>query len=288
MQKRNILNSPRLSELKKRRRKAFWFKILFFAFFLCIFFVFSVYISRLSKININEIQVLGNKVLDVDKIKKVVQEQINGKYLWLFPKTNIFYYPKNVIEKELQNNFKRLDNISFSIKDRKVLEVSVNERIASYTWCGVVVPTSDNNQKCYFMDADGYIFDDAPYFSPGVYFKFYGNSDGLNFESPSGVYFQKEKFSKIVELKNNLESLKLNPTSFSVDPQGRGYFYLGNSEPSFGPEIKIQMDSDFEKIFENLQAAVTTEPLKSKIKNNLSSIIYIDLRFENKVYPKFK
>jgi nucleoside-diphosphate-sugar epimerase len=39
---------------------------------------------------------------------------------------------------------------------------------------------------------------------------------------------------------------------------------------------------------ENLDAAIDTEPLKSKLKNKFSSLEYIDLRYGNKVYDKFK
>jgi hypothetical protein len=55
-----------------------------------------------------------------------------------------------------------------------------------------------------------------------------------------------------------------------------------------GPEIIFKIDSDFQKIAENLQAAITTEPLQTDFKNKYSSLLYIDLRFGNKVYYKFR
>ena len=51
--------------------------------------------------------------------------------------------------------------------------------------------------------------------------------------------------------------------------------------------ICVGLDSDFEKLAENLQAALMTEPLQSDFKNKFSSLLYIDLRFGNKVYYKF-
>ncbi len=53
------------------------------------------------------------------------------------------------------------------------------------------------------------------------------------------------------------------------------------------PEIILKADADFNKVAENLQAALDTEPLLSKFKTQYSSLQYIDLRFGNKVYYKF-
>ena len=65
--------------------------------------------------------------------------------------------------------------------------------------------------------------------------------------------------------------------------------FLTKAKPtSLGPEIIFKKDSDVQKIAENLKAALDTEPLLSKFKNEYSSLEYIDLRFGNKVYYKFK
>ena len=53
------------------------------------------------------------------------------------------------------------------------------------------------------------------------------------------------------------------------------------------PEILFKIDTDLGNIAENLKAALDAEPLKSKIKNFYSTLLYIDLRFDNKVYYKF-
>ena len=65
-------------------------------------------------------------------------------------------------------------------------------------------------------------------------------------------------------------------------------YLSGGATSTTGPEIIFKTDADFQKIAENLEAALTTEPLLSKFKNNYSSLLYIDLRFGNKVYYKFQ
>jgi len=53
------------------------------------------------------------------------------------------------------------------------------------------------------------------------------------------------------------------------------------------PKIILKSTSDFNKVVENLQSVLTTEPFQSDFKNKYSSLLYIDLRFGNKVYYKF-
>ncbi|MBU0999140.1 hypothetical protein KKG24_02415 [Patescibacteria group bacterium] len=282
--KRDVLNSPRLLELKRHRRRIILIKFFIFILGLIVFCILLLYLSNLDVLNISKVEILNKNTTDMEAIKKMAEEQIAGKYLGLFPKTNIFFYPKNAIKSKLQEKFKKLKNINLSIKNNKILEISSEERIAKYTWCGVVRPASyTNDQKCYFMDEDGYIFDEAPYFSGEVYFKFYG----IQSES----YFFKQNFKQLIIFKDILLKLGLKPVSLDITDIGDvEIFLMKGTSSALAPEPKIifKIDADFQNIIENLETALNTEPLKSKFKNKYSSFLYIDLRFENKVYDKFQ
>lgn len=283
MQKKNIFNSPRLLELKKRRQRTILFKILtsFFIFFLL--FILLVYLSHLPSLNITEIEILGNKVVDTEILKNSVKDVIAGKYLWLFPKTNILIYPQNAIKNELQNKFKRINDVKSSIINNQILEISLLEREAKYTWCGTTIDLSAM-EKCYFLDDSGYIFAEAPFFSGEVYFKFYGYVD-----NPLGSYFSKENFKQLVSFKDALISLGLKPTALFIKNNEEAEVILSKENSSTTlPKIIFRTDANFQNIEENLGAALNTEPLKSKLKEKYSSLLYIDLRFGNKVYDKFQ
>lgn len=284
MQKRNVLSSPRLSELKQRRRKAVVNKILISITGFLVIFFFLAYLSRFKNINITVVDISGNKVLDSDILKSAVEQKISQKYLWLFPKTNILIYPKSDIKSELMNKYKRIKDINLSIKDNKTLEVAIDEREALFTWCGDApqVDTANEDQKCYFIDQDGYIFDEAPYFSGEVYFKFYGSADQAD------SYFYKQNFKQLVLFKDTLVKMKLKPVSLYVKKEGDIEVSLssGSNSSIAGPKIFLKLDSDYEKIAENLEAALNTDPLQTEYKNKYSSLQYIDLRFGNKVYFK--
>ena len=88
------------------------------------FFYFNlgwfIFFSKWENININDIQILGNKVIETKMIESVVKEKIIGNYLWFFPKTNFLFYPKGQIKKELADKFKRLKIFLLTFKTLKL------------------------------------------------------------------------------------------------------------------------------------------------------------------------
>ena len=283
MKKRDILNSPRLLELKKHRRRIVLNKILFSVFVCLVLFIILVFISRLNKLNIFEIKITGNKIVDTELINDVVKNNLQGHYLYFFPRSNFLLLPKNTIKQELVSKFKRLKDISISLGEANTLAISVSEREGKYIYCGENLPSiipSNEESPCYFVDESGYIFDLAPYFSGDVYFKFFGPE--------ANSYFSPEIFEKIISFKNNIINMGIKPTSLYVKNDGDIEIYLSSNKlPPEAPKIIFKNNFDLDKLSENLRAAMFTEPLKSDFKNKYSSMQYIDLRFGNKVYFKF-
>lgn len=303
MRNRIVLNSPRILELKKKRQKVLRKKMIFYAFIVLLVFTGLAFLSRWQKMNIdvNNIQIEGNKVIDSEMIDGVVKDNVEGNYIWVFPKTNVFLFPKDKIARELAFKYKRLKNISINIQNLNTLNISLDERTGKYTFCGATVdlqidlPVKNmaTKQKCYFIDSDGYIFDEAPYFSGDVYLKFYGTT-AMNGDltaqggDPLGSYFYEPIFNKLILFKESTEKFGIKPVAFSVEDSGDIKMFLSSSTSDLGPEIIFKSDANFEKVSENLQSVLTTEPLQSDFKNKYSSLLYIDLRFGNKVYYKFK
>jgi cell division septal protein FtsQ len=286
MKKSNVLNSPRLLELKKHRKKDLQNKILISMFALVVIFALFVYVSRISAFNISSVNISGNKVVDTGMVTQIVEQDTSGKYLWLIPKTNIFFYPKNKIKNDLAREFTRLENINISIEKKNILEISVSERTAAYTWCGAVADFTITAENCYFLDKNGYIFDSAPYFSGEVYFKFYGSL--TDNDHPAGSYVPKNNFTQLVSFKDTLITMGLKPFALSIDDSGDVHMYLSLQTTAHTyPEIIFKTDADFQNIAENLDSALSTEPLMSDFQNKYASLEYIDLRYGNKVYYKF-
>ncbi|MCX6753396.1 MAG: hypothetical protein NTW62_03585 [Candidatus Nomurabacteria bacterium] len=282
IQKKVILNSPKVEELKKKRRKELRNKIIFWAIIVLAFFVILIFLSRIKKINIDTVVISGNKIVETKDIENIVKMDLSGNYMYFLPHSNRFIYPEKKIKDDLMDKFKRIIDISINLKGNKILEVNVKERDGKYLYCGETAVSIDATTGCYFIDDNGYIFDNAPYFSDGVYFKFYGHLDDTD-NNPVGLYFLKNDFMRLVSLKENLEKLNLKINSFFLNPDG--YMIINLSS---GAEIRFKTDSDFDKLVENLHAALTTETFHTDFQKKYDSLLYIDLRFGNKIYYKFK
>lgn len=284
MRKRDILHSPRIAELKRKRRKVLWIKAGIVASVIIVVLIVLGFISRIEKLNISEIKIEGNKVVDTEAIQAIAQEHIAGKYIWLIPKSNFLFYPKDAIKASLADQFKRLKSIEIEFSGAKTLSIVVSEREPKFTWCGEELPQTEaraGEAHCYFVDESGYVFDEAPYFSGDVYFRFYGALTDSNFFP--------ENFSKLVLFKDALVAFNMRPTSLYLKPDGDMEIYLSSSKlPPYAPKVIFKKDFDLEKTGENLKAAMDTEPLHSDFRLKYSSLEYIDLRFGNKVYFKFK
>ncbi|MFH1608577.1 MAG: hypothetical protein ABH951_00975, partial [Patescibacteria group bacterium] len=62
MKKKSILDTPRLQKFKKRKRKVIRNRIIFFGIIFLIFITGLAFLSHWKKINIEKIEIEGNRV----------------------------------------------------------------------------------------------------------------------------------------------------------------------------------------------------------------------------------
>lgn len=287
--KKRVLHSERLTKIKRSRRKIFAKKFFLLFFLIVAALIGFIFLFRWNESNISDIQISGNKVVETKSVEEIVRQDLSGDYLWILPKTNFLFYPARKIKSDLMQKLKRIENISLSVENIKTLKINLSERSPLYTYCGEILADSGNGQeKCYFMDGSGYIFDEAPYFSGNVYLKFYGKTNEAGID-PLGYYYFGSNFDKLIAFKDNLVKLGLSPAIFNVLDNGDMEVYLASRIKSqLGPKIIFKSDADLDQITENLQSVLSTEPFQSDFNKKYDSLLYIDLRFGNKVYYKFK
>lgn len=273
----------RIDEYRKKRRKAIRNRIILFTILFCVVVTGLAVASSRAELKIDKIIVSGNRIVETKDIEDTVRQDIVGKYFRLFSRANSFIFPEKKIQLDLLQKYKRLLDLTLKVTDIKTLEITVSERQAKYIWCGDIFPTIDDlGAQCYFLDDDGYVFDTSPYFSGGVYFKFYGQIHSASADK-LGAHFLSNDFQRVVNFKETMENMDLKVISLEVKDDNDVYAYL-----SSGASIIFKLSDDFEKLAENLQSALATEPLHTNFNKKYNSLLYIDLRFGNKVYYKFR
>lgn len=289
-QTRDILSSPRVVEMKhKRRIKRVRLLVLIFILFISIIFGLSV-LSQYKKINITNIVVAGTRIINTDEVKTLIESDMSGKYLHLFSKHNSFIYPKQYVYNDLLKTFPRIEKLTIYRGPLNTINAIIVERAGSYLWCGDSVPEIQNDigENCYFINNDGYIFDKAPYFSGNVYFKFY--IPLLNSPiNPLGLQMLKsDDFHSLLRFVSKTTDLGLKPIYLVFDNIDTYQLYLDHGDNDTTPEIIFKNTDDLNKTADNLSIAMSKPEFADEIKSKYTTLLYIDLRFNNKVLYKFQ
>lgn len=269
---------------KRTKRVIFIFSILFL-----IVLAGVVYVSRLSSLKISSVEVVGNKVIDSKDVVSVSNRILSGNYLFVFPKNNFLIYPQRDLLDTLESEFSRAEYITTSLSGQKLV-IEFKERGGRFLWCGDEPSLDSTSEMCYFTDGRGYIFDKAPYFSDNVYLKIYGTRMSDTEEIVGSKVLPEEEFLKAVNLRTILYENGVNATVLYLKADEDYEFQLAraSNQSDDRPRILFSKNADFATIANNLISALENEPLKTDFKEKYSSLLYLDARFDNKVFFKFK
>ena len=274
--RRDILKSSRHKKfLEKRKTYSLWGAAVLVVVFLLVGVL--AWLSGNEKVVIAQVQTRGNSAVSTEEIISMVNDEISGKYLWLFHKNNSFLYPRDKILEHILSEQKRISEADVYLDGLTSLVVSVTERKSAYLWCGNEYPEEGEVSKnCFFMDSDGYLFAPAPYFSGDVFFEWYGPTEKKT-ENPIGDRFlQYAEFKKLVSLKEAVLALGLKTTHLAVRLDGDYALALKDSG-----DILFNSDQEFDALLGNLDSVLGELASTKKLE-------YVDLRFGNKIFYKYK
>lgn len=227
-----------------------------------------VVVLRSQKQFISAIQVKGDTT-NVEQIKKVVNKDLEGNYLGVLPKKSIFLFPRDTIVLDILKDFPQFYSASVATAGSTGLEISVSEREPYALYC--------LDQKCYFLDSGGLIYSEAGSFSDGVYTVFSEDSAPIN---PIGErYLSESDLANLDQFFKKVGSFDLSPKL--LIKSGDEYKLVLDG----GAYITWKNTDDLNVVFSNLMAVFNNHLIRM---SDLPNLLYIDLRFGDKVYYKFK
>ncbi len=269
----DLLSSSRGKFAAERRRKfKFWatvWTVVFVAFIVGI-----IFLLRIEKIRIHNITVSETKVIDPVAVREHVQAHINGMYVWVIPKNSVFLLPLKSIHADLEHNFPYAKTVTVRRVGLESIAVDITERKGVYLWC-----VDHTNTSCSFMDSDGYVFAQAPYFSGDVYTRFYG--DRTTNTNNTGSYLTVEKMNNINNLFGLLVKHEFVPVSFELGT-GKSILTVKKNEHSLG----MLLVPNF--VASDVDHTVGTLLTNTDFTNSIEKLATIDLRFGNKIFYTYK
>ncbi len=262
-----------------------------------IFFVAGGGFSHGERFRINTISIIGTIVVSDDEVRDFINKKLEGNYFLVYSRRNSFLFPKKEIEQSLRESFPRLNTVLAQRIDGHTITINVSERKPYALWCGNEYRVINNGQlimdndshlqptqECWFIDDTGFIFDRAPTFSAGVYMEVYGAIDGFlpGGRLPPNRFIIGDLFAKL--LRNNFGE----PIRIEIKSEGEMVIMIRSSTQYpilTGVSIRFKDGQDPHVLIKNLHVSIPVKfPPTSVSKKKL---IYIDLRFGNKVFFGF-
>lgn len=262
----------------RKRRKQRMMRWSIRASLLIVLLISVALLSQIEFFAIRRVVISGNSNIPSEQIQEIVDKQIHTSYIGLFPKTNVFLYPKGKINDSLLSAFPRIKSVNIYTESFNFLNVRIEERVPIALWCSA--------HLCYVADESAYIYAEARVATEGSI----GEGDGLVSitgldevagSKPIGVQIiEQEAFSKILQVANDMRKNNLMVDTVEFRSKDEVNFWIGGKDQA-GPKKKIIFSSrkDYVESYGNLTAA-----LKSKALSTTTDFEYIDTRFGNKVF----
>ncbi len=257
-----------------KKQKPFPWKLFLFIVGIVFVVVGIVLLIKLPKFQVSQIHVEGTHVADPMDVSQSVMALLQGQHLWILPKSSIFLVSTSSISHAVLQSYPRFKTIEVTRDSMHSLRVVVSEYTGLYLWC-------DSDQVCSFMDEQGTVFADAPYFSGNAYLKIY---KGERKPYPFDPLDDQER-AKIALIQDRLKAIDVEPISFLFISEHNLSVVFDHSKHD--ANIIFDPAKDTEAALDILYSALRTEPLSSQYRDASKVLEYLDVRFGNKVIYKF-
>ena len=242
---------------------------------------------HLAYFRITTIQVEGSRAISADDIKGAIAPKISGDWWYLVPKNNILFFSTAATERALQKDFPALKTVSVEKHFPHDILGSFSERELWAIYCRVpagfgnatsTVETSVPRQ-CFFIDHGGTLFREAPEVEGSLILTFAADDP-----APIGMGSRRLTPEEILRFES-LSKILREQAGIAVS----GFEFRENSPDdvwvitSAGYAIIVTKSDDFEKVAEVIKAVLDNE-----IRDRILRLDYIDARFGNKVFVKYR
>lgn len=248
------------------KRKLFW--IVFFVGVACI--ASLAYLCFHPYYYLDSIAVSGSNLISAEE----VQELILNETPTFFDSINLLFISVKKIEKNILENYPRLEQANIIKKFPNALSVSVQERKKEAVWCTYSDSSADPT-KCFKIDSAGIAFASTNLSSKNEFYI----QDQFSRKIVAGQkVFPKDSIEFIFKAKDALRQ----DFNYLLD-----YMQIPNSSTLFvktidGVEIRFNFKDSLSDQLERLKILLEKEIAKDE------EIEYIELRYENNIFYKPK
>lgn len=291
--KSRILYTGQTPMQPRRSRRIFRkpFFVIAGAFFFITGVIGSVYVLQRPTFRIDDITISGLTAIAEEKIRESVQKELSGATLFFLPNNSYFLISSRALQRKLYEQFPRLVDVKVKKTFHPSLEIAVIERDmwgigCTKTEVEEIREETDAAKKsepektvgpCFFIDKTGFAFEDVASFEGGLFPVIYTDRGG----ELGSLLFQEGDVAFFNETNRALEGalqLPLLSLEFSLKTPDDARLTLKEGWSLIVPRSKPS----------SLWLPVLRTFLANEIKERRRQLDYVDLRFGNKVFYKFR
>lgn len=267
-----------------------WFSTVIILILLSfLFFVAGGGVSHNIKWRISHIDISGASAVSADAVRSLALEKLVGNYYFVYARENSYLFPKTEIEQTILQTFPRLASVSAKRIDNHTITIVTTERKPYALWCGEQLLADVKNNKCWFIDETGFVFDQAPLFSKGVYIEVYGKLIERNTGEPLRGALSYDRFANANTFAKLIHDNVGKPFRITLRSEGELDVTIQTSVKSpflDGVVVRFKDELIPTVLLKNLVTAIPVQfPDNIALKKKL---LYIDMRFGNKVIFGFE
>lgn len=266
-------------DLSSKKKIKFSWKRFFIIFAVIAFLTGIIFLIKYPRFQVTNVSVVGTSVVDNEEVSSQLKNELLGRVLWIFPRTSVFLINDKSLEKTIKSKFSRIESIGVKRTNLNSILVTIKEFDAEYLWC--ISP--EENQDCYLMDKQGMVYSKSPVFSGSAYMKIF---TGAPIDQMPFLGISYDNLERIAQIKKQLSDINIEPVSITlVSPRETRVDFIHNKNLSqliIDPAVSV--DTSLEYLF----SGIRTSPLSTLFHDESKVLLYIDVRFPNKVVYKFQ
>jgi hypothetical protein len=209
-------------------------------------------------------------------IQALLFDEAKNRSLWIFPHNKIFTYSSGAIVSIIRNEIPDLATIE--VRPVGLHTVQVNVTLLKPLFAIDIGRAVTEDGIIFQTKKDTYPYPKIMLATSTVETI---KINGLPFDRDTSLH---DGFLKKVSgLASKVSSVIFPVTEISVTEEGDVVFTDENSSR----KVLFLENANTEKVWSTLVSAIDTDPLKTKLKENIHSLLYLDVRYGNKVFYKF-
>lgn len=236
---------------------------------------------RKKEFQVTEVKVLGAQSIDGSDVASVVKASLAGNRWVVIPCSNALLVSKMSLRSELLTKVPTLADASIQFQGKNTLVVTIVEKDPRYVWC--------DGETCFFVDNQGVLYADAPFFSDGVYVIF--SRGGVDMTHPAGTsYLPPEGMRALEQILEHLKQYPVQVLGVDIRPDGDMAIRMNSLKGvAVNPQafILVTKTDTVQTIHDALNLIMGDKGFVDTLKLKGDKLEYIDLRFPGKIYYKF-